>query len=43
VTQDVPKDALAFGRARQSNREGYAAELRRRMQAAKAKASKEKK
>lgn len=43
VTQEVPKDALAFGRARQSNREGYAAELRRRMQAAKAKAAKEKK
>ncbi len=36
VTQEVPKDALAFGRARQSNREGYAVVLRERMQAAKA-------
>jgi len=36
LTHEVPKDALAFGRARQSNREGYAAELRRRMHAAKA-------
>ena len=30
VTQDVPADALAFGRARQSVREGYAPVLRER-------------
>lgn len=29
VTRDVGKDALAFGRARQVNRDGYAARLRR--------------
>jgi bifunctional UDP-N-acetylglucosamine pyrophosphorylase/glucosamine-1-phosphate N-acetyltransferase len=28
VTKDVPKDALAVGRARQENKEGYAAKLR---------------
>ena len=31
VTQDVPADALAFGRARQENREGYARRLRARI------------
>lgn len=31
ITQDVPKDALAFGRSRQTNREGYAARLRARI------------
>jgi len=30
ITQDVPGDALAFGRARQANREGYAKKLRER-------------
>jgi len=32
VTKDVPADALAFGRARQANREGYATRLRQRTQ-----------
>ncbi|MEZ4272720.1 MAG: hypothetical protein R3C68_15200, partial [Myxococcota bacterium] len=32
---DVPKGALAFGRARQSNREDYAKRLRERLAAAK--------
>jgi len=31
LTKDVPKDALAFGRARQENRAGYAAKLRARL------------
>lgn len=31
VTRDVPADALAFGRARQENREGYAKRLRERL------------
>ena len=35
VTRDVPADALAVGRARQTNKEGYASRLRARMQAAK--------
>ena len=35
VTHDVPDDALAVGRARQSNKEGYASRLRARMKAAK--------
>ncbi len=43
LTEDVPSDALAFGRARQANREGYAAALRKRMQAAKAAAGKKEK
>ncbi len=37
ITSDVPADALAFGRARQSNRAGYAARLRARLAAAKEK------
>ena len=35
VTRDVPADALAVGRTRQTNKEGYASRLRARMQAAK--------
>ena len=31
VTKDVPADALAVGRARQSNKEGYASRLRARL------------
>ncbi len=41
LTKDVPGDALAFGRARQETREGYAKALRDRQAAAKAKAKKE--
>ena len=37
VTKDVPNDALAFGRARQANREGGAALLRERVEREKAK------
>lgn len=33
LSQDVPADALAFGRARQENKPGVAAKLRARMQA----------
>jgi bifunctional UDP-N-acetylglucosamine pyrophosphorylase/glucosamine-1-phosphate N-acetyltransferase len=36
VTRDVPADALAVGRAKQQNKEGYASRLRARMKAAKA-------
>ncbi|MEZ5338273.1 MAG: bifunctional UDP-N-acetylglucosamine diphosphorylase/glucosamine-1-phosphate N-acetyltransferase GlmU [bacterium] len=32
VTKDVPQDALAVGRARQENKEGYAARLREKAQ-----------
>jgi bifunctional UDP-N-acetylglucosamine pyrophosphorylase/glucosamine-1-phosphate N-acetyltransferase len=35
VTLDVPADALAVGRARQTNKEGYASRLRARLKAAK--------
>ena len=35
VTKDVPADALAVSRTRQSNKEGYASRLRSRFQAAK--------
>ncbi len=35
VTKDVPADALAIGRAKQENKEGYAARLRGRLKAAK--------
>jgi bifunctional UDP-N-acetylglucosamine pyrophosphorylase / glucosamine-1-phosphate N-acetyltransferase len=35
VTRDVPADALAIGRVRQENKEGYAARLRARLKAAK--------
>jgi bifunctional UDP-N-acetylglucosamine pyrophosphorylase/glucosamine-1-phosphate N-acetyltransferase len=42
VTQDVPPDALAIGRVRQSNKEGYAPKLRAQL-AARKKASAEKK
>ena len=31
VTKDVPKDALAIGRAKQENKEGYASKLKARM------------
>ncbi|MGE0788245.1 MAG: bifunctional UDP-N-acetylglucosamine diphosphorylase/glucosamine-1-phosphate N-acetyltransferase GlmU [Sandaracinaceae bacterium] len=37
VTLDVPADALAVGRAKQSNKEGYAARLRARLKARKEK------
>jgi len=40
VTKNVPADALAVGRAKQQNKEGYASRLRGRLQA-KAKAAKE--
>jgi bifunctional UDP-N-acetylglucosamine pyrophosphorylase/glucosamine-1-phosphate N-acetyltransferase len=40
VTRDVPADALAIGRARQENKEGYAARLRGKLKAAKEAASK---
>jgi len=36
VTRDVPADALAIGRAKQENKEGYASRLRGRLQAEKA-------
>jgi bifunctional UDP-N-acetylglucosamine pyrophosphorylase / glucosamine-1-phosphate N-acetyltransferase len=35
VTQDVPADAVAFGRARQANKEGYATRLRSILQSGK--------
>lgn len=35
ITQDVPDDALAIGRARQENKAGYASKLRARLSAAK--------
>ncbi len=35
ITKEVPKDALAFGRARQETREGMAVRLRERIQKAK--------
>jgi bifunctional UDP-N-acetylglucosamine pyrophosphorylase/glucosamine-1-phosphate N-acetyltransferase len=35
VTKDVPADALAIGRTRQENKEGYAARLRARLKAQK--------
>lgn len=35
VTNDVPPEALAIGRARQENKEGYATKLRQRLKAAK--------
>ena len=37
VTKDVPDDALAVGRARQSNKEGYASRLKARLRAKKKK------
>lgn len=40
VTKDVPADALAIGRARQENKEGYAARLRGQLKAAKEAAAK---
>ncbi len=40
VTKDVPPDALAIGRARQENKEGYASKLRARLKAAKEAAKK---
>jgi bifunctional UDP-N-acetylglucosamine pyrophosphorylase/glucosamine-1-phosphate N-acetyltransferase len=39
ITEDVPDDALAFGRARQATKSGRASELRRRFAEAKRKAS----
>lgn len=40
VTKDVPADALAIGRAKQENKEGYAARLRGRLKALKEAAKK---
>jgi len=40
VTKDVPADALAIGRAKQENKEGYAARLKARLKAAKEAATK---
>ena len=40
VTKDVPADALAIGRAKQENKEGYASRLRGRLKAAKEAAAK---
>jgi bifunctional UDP-N-acetylglucosamine pyrophosphorylase/glucosamine-1-phosphate N-acetyltransferase len=40
VTRDVPPDAMAIGRVRQENKEGYAAKLRARLKAAKEAAAK---
>ncbi|MBX3190233.1 MAG: bifunctional UDP-N-acetylglucosamine diphosphorylase/glucosamine-1-phosphate N-acetyltransferase GlmU [Labilithrix sp.] len=40
VTKDVPADALAIGRAKQENKEGYAARLRGRLEAMKEAAKK---
>lgn len=40
VTKDVPANALAIGRAKQENKEGYAARLRARLEAAKEAAAK---
>jgi bifunctional UDP-N-acetylglucosamine pyrophosphorylase / glucosamine-1-phosphate N-acetyltransferase len=40
VTENVPKDALAFGRARQENKKGYAPKLRAKADAFKAKKAK---
>ena len=37
VTKNVPADALAVGRVRQSNKEGYASRLRARLKAKKEK------
>ena len=37
ITEDVPEDALAIGRARQVNKPGYAARLREKLAAAKKK------
>lgn len=42
VTRDVPADALAIGRARQENKDGYGARLRGRLKAAKEAATKKK-
>lgn len=42
VTKDVPADALAIGRARQENKEGYAARLRGRLKAEKEAAARKK-
>ncbi|HET6346354.1 MAG TPA: bifunctional UDP-N-acetylglucosamine diphosphorylase/glucosamine-1-phosphate N-acetyltransferase GlmU [Myxococcota bacterium] len=43
VTKEVPGDALAFGRAQQTNREGYAKTLKERLEAAKVRLSQGKK
>ena len=43
VTRDVPADALAIGRAKQENKEGYASRLRGRLAAQKAATAAEKK
>jgi len=40
ITEDVPDNALAFGRARQVNKPGYAEKIRARAEASKAKAKK---
>ncbi len=43
VTRDVPADALAIGRAKQENKEGYASRLKARLKAQKEAAKAEKK
>jgi bifunctional UDP-N-acetylglucosamine pyrophosphorylase/glucosamine-1-phosphate N-acetyltransferase len=43
VTRDVPADALAIGRAKQENKEGYATRLRARLKEAGLKVGDEKK
>jgi bifunctional UDP-N-acetylglucosamine pyrophosphorylase/glucosamine-1-phosphate N-acetyltransferase len=43
ITRDVPADALAIGRARQENKEGYAVRIRSRLAAIKAQKAAEKK
>ena len=43
VTRDVPEGALAVGRARQENKEGYALRLRARLRAAKEEAARKSK
>ena len=35
ITRDVPADSLAFGRARQANKEGFASRLRALLRAGK--------
>ncbi|WP_306256856.1 bifunctional UDP-N-acetylglucosamine diphosphorylase/glucosamine-1-phosphate N-acetyltransferase GlmU [Pararhizobium sp. IMCC21322] len=42
ITENVPSDALAFGRARQTNKDGRGAKLKAELRAAKEKASKAK-
>ena len=43
MTKDVPADALAIGRAKQENKDGYASRLKARLKAQKEAAKAEKK